>query len=323
MSKWGTVKQIDRTVSTLNLSTGDQAVICLPPNYSAAVGARAVIWMHGAGGDQTTPFLNVDTTAAMSDAMLNAGLIVASCHSHSPTHFSNATAISDVEALATKLRADYNITSIGLVGQSMGGLLALNLYKTNTVNAKYAYCISGVCDLRKFSDGNSSFAANIATSYAMVSGTISAALSAGATSVSSSVSFPNGTVTAIGGGAANSENVTVNGAPSGAGPFTLPITATTNSHSSGAKITDYPVKTSGFDPILAAQSSWTGKSLRFVAAPGDATVTKTAHSDAMAARVSGFAVEGAVVTASGGHLSDPSQFDFSDFYPFHLRASAL
>src|SRR5579872_4632267 len=67
-------------------------------------------------------------------------------------------------------------------------------------------------------------------------GTLSSGASAGATSVSSSVSIPNGTRIQIDTGV-NSEVVTTNGAPSGAGPYTIPVPALKYSHLSGVAIT--------------------------------------------------------------------------------------
>lgn len=67
-------------------------------------------------------------------------------------------------------------------------------------------------------------------------GTLSAGSSIGATSVSSSVSIPNGTTIQIDVGN-NAEIVTTSGVPTGAGPFTIPVPALTKAHLSGVAIT--------------------------------------------------------------------------------------
>ena len=66
-------------------------------------------------------------------------------------------------------------------------------------------------------------------------GTLSAGSSAGATTVSSSVSIPSGTSIAIGSGVTQ-DVVTTSGAPTGSGPYTIPVPALTNAHSSGDAI---------------------------------------------------------------------------------------
>ena len=67
-------------------------------------------------------------------------------------------------------------------------------------------------------------------------GTLSTGASAGATSVQSSVSIPNGTLIQIDVGSL-AEEVTTSGAPTGAGPYTIPVPALAKSHLSGVQIT--------------------------------------------------------------------------------------
>jgi hypothetical protein len=66
-----------------------------------------------------------------------------------------------------------------------------------------------------------------------VTTTLSAASIAGATSISTAASIPNGTVIAIDSGA-NYEVVTTSGAPTGTGPYTIPVPALKFAHASGA-----------------------------------------------------------------------------------------
>jgi len=67
-------------------------------------------------------------------------------------------------------------------------------------------------------------------------GTLSALSNVGATSVSSSVSIPASTLIQIDTGI-NAEIVTTTGAPTGAGPFTIPVPALTKAHANGVAIT--------------------------------------------------------------------------------------
>lgn len=67
-------------------------------------------------------------------------------------------------------------------------------------------------------------------------GTLSSSASIGATSVSSSVSIPNGTLIQIDVGN-NAEIVTTSGVPTGSGPYTIPVPALAKAHNSGVAIT--------------------------------------------------------------------------------------
>lgn len=67
-------------------------------------------------------------------------------------------------------------------------------------------------------------------------GTLSSSSIVGATSVSSSVSIPNGTLIQIDTGVL-AEIVTTSGPPTGAGPFTIPVPALTKPHASSVAIT--------------------------------------------------------------------------------------
>ncbi|RJQ68079.1 hypothetical protein D5S17_32775 [Pseudonocardiaceae bacterium YIM PH 21723] len=86
-------------------------------------------------------------------------------------------------------------------------------------------------------------------------GTLSASSIIGATTVSSSVSIPNGTVIQIDVGNL-AEIVTTSGAPTGAGPFTIPVPALTKAHASGVAITAI---TSPYTHNISLLNSGTGQ----------------------------------------------------------------
>jgi lysophospholipase L1-like esterase len=73
------------------------------------------------------------------------------------------------------------------------------------------------------------------TDAASLAGTVTADMAAGATSFTSSISIPNGTPIQIGWGR-KLDRVTTNGAPTGTGPYTIPIPATTLAHTSGEQV---------------------------------------------------------------------------------------
>lgn len=67
-------------------------------------------------------------------------------------------------------------------------------------------------------------------------GTLSSGTAVGATSLSSSVSIPNGTLIQVDVGV-NAEVVTTSGAPTGAGPYAIPVPALAKAHLSGVAVT--------------------------------------------------------------------------------------
>lgn len=77
----------------------------------------------------------------------------------------------------------------------------------------------------------------------------------------------------------------------------------------------YATQTDGHDPILYATSAFAGKRFRYYASTTDATVTKADHSDAIAAVMSGFALEGAVVSRAADH-GDFTAIDIDDVMAF-------
>lgn len=74
------------------------------------------------------------------------------------------------------------------------------------------------------------------SSQSAIATTITANTTIGATSVSSTVTVPAGRVITIGAGA-GAETVTTTGAPTGTGPYLVPVPALTKAHSSGDALT--------------------------------------------------------------------------------------
>ena len=84
---------------------------------------------------------------------------------------------------------------------------------------------------------------------------------------------------------------------------------------------NFTTQTAGHDPLTIAPSAFAGKWMRWYASPDDPVVPKALHSDALAARVSGFALGGGVFQASGGH-GDPSHAPTADVLAFLAQAFA-
>lgn len=73
------------------------------------------------------------------------------------------------------------------------------------------------------------------TDGAALAGTLQADAAVGATSISSSISIPDGTAIQIGWGR-TLERLTTNGAPTGTGPYTIPLPATAIAHKAGDQV---------------------------------------------------------------------------------------
>lgn len=244
--------------------------------------------------------------------LARAGYVVAIPTNHGTDSWSSATAVADGPAAEAAAKTYFNITNfsrIVLVGYSMGGALAAVQAKSATFVAplKGVYLIDAAVSLYTMYQ-SSSYVASINTGLGINAGTLSSGVSIGATSINSSVSFSNGTVIMLGSGTANVENVTVNGTPSGSGPYTIPITAATKTHASSDRVSDYPTKALNRDPVAwSAGYVPTGLRWREVASSADTFVNKTANTDAfdtLLGTVSGGGVlEHAVITHSDGHLA--------------------
>lgn len=90
-------------------------------------------------------------------------------------------------------------------------------------------------------------------------GTLAAAVTVlGATSVSSSVSIPNGTQIQIDVGNL-AEIVTTSGAPTGVGPYTIPVPALSKLHASGVAIT--AIQSTGFQHAFSLMNSGAGRGM--------------------------------------------------------------
>ena len=73
------------------------------------------------------------------------------------------------------------------------------------------------------------------TDAAALAGTLAADIAVGVTSISSTVSIPNGTPIQMGWGR-TLERLTTNGAPTGSGPYTIPLPATAIAHKAGDQV---------------------------------------------------------------------------------------
>lgn len=286
-------------------SSNGQAVRYWVPKTLPAGGAPLVIYNHPSSGTAAVaPNYFAYVTLR---ALVNEGYIVVASNMHGE-NWGNDAGVADILDAYNYINTNIKtVSKVVLWGNSMGGLATARAVKNATVpNLKGALVIDGVLSLASMYS-NVTYTALIDGAYAITAGTLAAAPSAGATTVSSSVSFPAGTSIRIDATGANPETVTTTGAPTGAGPYTIPVPALAFAHASGARISDYPTKTAGFDPMLNTAASYGSLRWRFHASSADTVVPKTTNADAFAAKVAPLATESTVVPHYIGHLTQLQQ----------------
>lgn len=283
-----------------------------------------LIWNHHQGGN--TDFKPGIVGYTTLRAAVEDGWVAVVPTNHGTDGWSSPNAVADgpaAEAAAKGVLGISNFNRIVLAGMSMGGALAVIQARLATFAApvKGVYTIDGALSL-KWMYNTGGYKASIDTGFGIVTGTLSAAPAAGATSISSSVSFPNGTAIVIDPNGANPEYRTTNGAPSGTGPFTIPVPALSFAHASAVAVSDFPAKTSGRDPVaLTAGQIPSGLRWRQVSSANDPIVQKAANNDAFYTLLgTASTVERGHITHSGGHL-EVSAFKPDGFAAFLSRCT--
>ncbi len=193
----------------------------------------------------------------------------------------------------------------------MGGMLSWmalvnNLFPSGKL--KGIYLTDGMCQL--LSIFNNTAASNtITTAFSIVHATITAASVIGETNITLSTSYPTGTKLLIGAlRAVDQEIVTVTGSPTGAGPYTTPVTACVFAHPINTLVSDYPSKTitaaGQHDPYLRPLGNFLPIRYRLMSSTADTAVVHSYNAAAMATKLNGInAKELEVVMHSGPHVS--------------------
>jgi len=124
-------------------------------------GFPLMVYFHGASGNQNDPFVDPDQKR-ITDQFIQAGYMVASSNGAGDS-WGNQAGIDAYDALITYLQSEYNITKIILIGQSMGGIVSLNLMSSTSHNIDAWYGIYPATNLRAQYDIG--FAGAIQTAY--------------------------------------------------------------------------------------------------------------------------------------------------------------
>ena len=293
----------------------------VPPNYDSRTTYPVLFFCHGYGGSEHD--LTDDAYfQTMNNIFVTSGYIVAS-PSFAATQQNNWGAQSFLDGAAAAyryLRDHFNIGPVVLMGSSMGGIQSLNLLADRTIPNIVAYIgksptynffncyISVTSGLGQNGAGALGFGGSMDSAYNAVTGTMTSPCTPGTTTIQSSVSYASGDqliIDAGNGTAGVAEFVTVTGAPTGTGPYAIPITATVNGHAAGATLSDLPAKILGnasipipsvigsptHDPSAMVQTAFRGVPMFIATATDDVTVYPAANGFALAAAVAGIAPE--------------------------------
>lgn len=287
-------------------SSNGQNVRIWEPQQPVA-GAPLVILCHRhTGTEQIAPGAapNLYKAAMM---LTSVGYRVAASRQHG-NNWGSASGVDDLVDLFNLMNARQAVTKVVLIAESMGGLSATLAVATSSlpiVGVILCDAVTNLADAYEPASGFSNYRSGaIDSAYSLTVGTLSAASLVGDTSISSSVSYPSGTSIRIGVGTANAETVTTTGAPTGSGPYAIPVPALTKAHASGDTVSDFPAKTAGRDPNLRAASQFTGVPWRAYSSINDVTSVNAANNlNAFMTKVAAAPEAVRNDSIGGGHLA--------------------
>lgn len=145
------------------LSNGEMIRYTIPKDYDPTTPTRLVIYTHGLGGNAHQHYEDTNM-ANVSRALANAGYIVVGCNDHG-NNYGNSSAVADNLLTYQYMIDHYNIGDVYVIGQSMGGLPALNIVSKNQIpNIKALVGIYPITNT-SWAYGNSLFTAGINSAY--------------------------------------------------------------------------------------------------------------------------------------------------------------
>lgn len=152
----------------------------LPDPYDQSIAAPLVIWLHNNGGSATNGATDVRLQPLMF-GLRDAGFIVASASVGSS--WSTDAARGEVERLYEHVRATYPVSTVVLVGVSMGGHFALNILPRLEIPNIVAYLgMAGVASMQDLYESGYKPAIDAAwgvTSFASIPDSVKPELRAG------------------------------------------------------------------------------------------------------------------------------------------------
>lgn len=308
---------------TLSTATNQRPVkVSLPPSYDARVPSPWVMFFHGASSNEHQISDNTNVSGFFLK-LVAAGFVVISANDK--IYSANWGAQNGIDSYAEAYyyaRDTVNLGPGGFLANSMGGIESLRTLAESRIPDVHAWAATSPTANLLTNYCNPTFTAGMDAAWALTAGTLTAAVTAGATSISTTVSYPAGTSILIDSNGATPETVTVAPAgPTGSGPYTIPLTGPlTAAHPSGAAVSDYPTKTVGLDPVLMGGDAFRGIAMRIMAATDDTTVPRATNTNLLKALVQPYATELVDVPGiTGGHSFNPTAQMTTDTVAFFRR----
>jgi hypothetical protein len=159
-----------RRATVVNHQTigGQAATILTADGLNPTLPAPLVIYHHGAGEDQDA-LLTDALKAGIVSAMLDAGFIVAGSNAHG-NNWGNQNSLDDYSALYTYISANFNISAVIHLSQSMGGISGLLCTAAGSPVPAAWVGIYPACSLSAAFGANAGiFAADIRAAYGIAS----------------------------------------------------------------------------------------------------------------------------------------------------------
>lgn len=151
------------TVTNLTVF-GQPSCILLPTSYNSGTPTDLIIFCHGQNQAQTAPDTETDPRT-MSVVLCGAGFIIAASAARSNS-WGNPGAVEDNVQLERYMRANFNIRHTYVWGQSMGGIVGLNLISSGRIDVKGAFFHAPVCSLQALhNNGAGAYAGIIDAAY--------------------------------------------------------------------------------------------------------------------------------------------------------------
>jgi len=322
--KWGITKPIAQAANGSSLyesgSTSDGSTYRIWAPANPIANAPLILWSHPQGqSEQIEPgyfaYPYVHACNALGWYFAASSLGTGSTPGGSASAWGNSSAQTALLNLYNLLSTRRTFNNVVLLGASMGSFTnALAVIKSTLPNIKASYFIDGAFSLLTMYK-SATYYPGINLAYAIINGTLSAISTSGATSISSSVSFPTGSIILIDPFGTNPEQKTT-GSPTGSGPYTIPLTTPLDfGHASGVAVSDYYTKTVNQDPMITTITNFTNLPTRFLASSTDVVTVQSSHTTPFKARLNGIATGNEIVQHKGGHLGAGSTYPL-DFVTF-------
>ncbi|MBI3881314.1 MAG: alpha/beta hydrolase [Verrucomicrobia bacterium] len=128
--------------------TGQSFRIDYPTNYDSTKPATVVLWFHGTTGwRENGPYNNSGGARLTQQSLLSNGVLLAYPACHSDADYGSSNSVIDASNLLETLRSQTTVGSLFLLGESAGGVGALNFAAAHNAAVDGVVLLAGACSL--------------------------------------------------------------------------------------------------------------------------------------------------------------------------------